>query len=212
MTIPERVAERGVQEIVHFTTNHGCLGSLYTKLLQSRQQLRGDPLVEYLFEPNVAFRKDTAFVDYVSLSVSHINTDFYRTCADSWHRDEPIFWCIMSFDPAVLGHPGVIFATTNNIYTGVTRGQGLAGFDGMFAKTITRWHGNVVHRANHLPANLPTCTQAEALVPTAVSTDYLQRIYVQSANDQSEVVGFTKATFHRDIDVVVDPAKFGSRI
>ena len=211
MTLSRFVRERGIEEVVHFTTNHGCLGTIYTKLLQSRTRLQGDPMVEYLFRPNASLRKDLAYLDHVSLSIEHINHQFYGVSAGAWHRDEPIFWCILAFDPVILSHPAVEFATTNNIYTSVRRGVGLAGLEALYADRVTRWQGNVASRQPGLPAASPTCFQAEALYPGAVSTEHLSRIYVRNTDDQSEVIGFLKATFHRDVDVIVAPQKFESR-
>ena len=168
-------------------------------------------MVEYLFKPNAGLRKDTAYLDYVSLSISHLNHQFYGVSAGSWHRNDPIFWCLLAFDPVIMTHPGVVFATTNNIYTGVNRGQGMGGFQALYADSVTRWYGNTATRLPALPLAYPTCFQAEVLYPQAVSTEHLIRIYVQSHSDQSEVVGFLKATFHRDVDVIVDPSKFGPR-
>jgi hypothetical protein len=211
MTVINCITARQIEEVVHFTTNHGCLGTLYTKLLQSRQRLREDNLVKYLFAPNSELRKDPAYLDHVSLSISHINTQFFNVSANSWHRGEPIFWCILSFNPEILCDAGVEFATTNNIYTSVHRAEGAAGLEALFANTVVRWPGNVVRRTSTMPSYYPTCFQAEALYPSAISTEHLQRIYVRTASDQSEVIGFLKASFHPDVEVLIAPHKFGNR-
>jgi hypothetical protein len=168
-------------------------------------------MVRYLFAANAELRRDLAYLDHVSLSLEHINTEFYRISANKWHRDEPIFWCILAFDPIVLTHNEVVFATTNNIYTSVQRGVGEAGLQRIFANRVVRWAGNTVARTAATPASYPTCFQAEALYPASLSTEHLQRIYVRTAADQSETVGFLKATFHREIDVIVAPEKFDYR-
>ena len=211
MIVADIIAARQIDEVVHFTSSHGCLGTLFTKKLQSRRLLEGDEMVEYLFKPNSALRKDPAYLDHVSLSISHINTQFYNTSSASWHRDEPIFWCILSFNPIILSDTGVEFATTNNIYTCVRRGFGAAGLEALYADQVARWRGNAVNRSPGLLACHPTCFQAEALYPSAISTDHMQRIYVRTQDDQSEVIGFLKATFHPDVDVVIAPEKFGNR-
>lgn len=211
MSLQDEITQRSTHEIVHFTTNHGCLGTLYTGKLQSRARLFDDPMVQYLFSPNTSLRKDVAYLDYVNLSVCHINKHLFDISAESWHRDKPIFWCIMGFYPAIILHDGVEFATTNNMYTGVERGRGQDGFTRLFDQSITQWDGKTVHRRPALAQCYPTCAQAEVLYPGAVSTEHLERIYVRTANEQSEVVGFLKATFHRDVDVLIMPEKFGSR-
>ncbi len=211
MSVAQIIEDRGITEVVHFTTNYGCLGTLYTKTLQSRQRLQNDELVQYLFAPNSSLRKDLDYLDHVSLSIEHINSQFYGISSGSWHRDEPIFWCILSFNPCILSHPDVEFATTNNIYTGVLRAKNAPGLEALYAPQIERWTGNAVRRGSTIRPSFPTCFQAEALYPAAVSTEFLQRIYVFNESDQSEVVGFTKASFHSDVDVVVAPEKFGAR-
>jgi hypothetical protein len=211
VSIAKIIADREIKEVVHFTTNYGCLGTLYTKKLQSRQKLQGDELLEYLFAPNAALRKDQDYLDHVSLSIEHINRHFFSISSGSWHRDEPIFWCILSFNPAILTHPNVEFATTNNIYTGVSRGRDADGLQALYAPKVNLWTGKSTFRGAVTLASYPTCPQAEALYPAAVSTDFLQRIYVCNDSDQSEVVGFTKASFHNDVDVVVAPEMFGAR-
>ena len=211
MTISDQIAAREISEVVHFTTNHGCLGTLYTGTLLSRARLQDDEMVRYLFEVNANLRRDIKYLDHISLSLEHINSEFYDRSANNWHRNEPIFWCILAFDPIVLTHDGVVFATTNNIYTSVLRGTGETGFNRLFAERIIRWVGNSVARKPETKKCYPTCFQAEALYPATLSTEHLQRIYVRTATDQSETIGFLKATFHREVDVVVAPEKFEPR-
>lgn len=211
MSVADVVAARGIGEVVHFTTNHGCLGTLYTNTLLSRARLQDDEMVKYLFAPNAELRRDRAYLDHVSLSIGHINKKFFDTSSNSWHRHEPIFWCILSFNPNVLSDDGVEFATTNNMYTSVRRNFGEDGLNALYADSIELWTGNVIRRPAELPAKFTTCPQAEALYPRAVSTEHLERIYVRNATEQSEVIGFLKASFHRDVDVLVSPEKFGIR-
>lgn len=211
MSVEGVVADRGISEVVHFTTNPGCLGTLYTKNLLSRARLQDDEMVRYLFEPNAELRRDQDYLDHISLTIDHINQPFFSISADKWHRDDPIFWCILAFDPAVLAHEGVVFASTNNIYTSVRRGTGEEGLLRLFAERVTLYNARTASRLAGMRRSYPTCEQAEALYPRSLSTDYLQRIYVRTGAEQSETVGFLKATFHRDVDVVVAPDKFGRR-
>lgn len=212
MSVTDIIAKRGIREVVHFTTSHGCLGTLYTKTLLSRARLQDDEMVRYLFAANAELRRDVAYLDHISLSIEHINTDFYRVSANKWHRNEPIFWCILAFDPVVLSHEGVVFTTTNNIYSSVQRGMGEAGLNHLFAERVVRWSTTpVVTRSLNTKASYPTCFQAEALYPKSLPTEHLQRIYVHTGADQSETIGFLKATFHPEIDVIVAPEKFQDR-
>lgn len=202
---------RGVAELVHFTTNHGVLGALFTRYVRSRQRLEGDRMVEYLFRPNSKFRKDAAYLDYVSLSIERINSHFYGISSGSWHGSEDIFWVVLSFDPEIMNHEGVIFSTTNNIYTSVRRGLGTAGYAALYEQRVAHWNGRYVDRQADLPASWPTCEQAELLYPGEIATQFLRRVYTRSSLEQSEVKGFLKATFHDDIEVVVDASRFERR-
>lgn len=211
MSVASLVGERGINEVVHFTTNPGCLGTLYTKSLLSRARLQDDEMVKFLFEANAELRRDKDYLDHISLSLEHINSQFYGVSANKWHRDDPIFWCILAFDPVILEHDGVVFATTNNIYSSVIRGGGAAGLARLFDDRVVRWWSNSISRVPGMRTCYPTCFQAEALYPGALSTDHLQRIYVKTVKDQSETIGFLKATFHREVDVIVAPEKFEQR-
>jgi hypothetical protein len=178
MTIQDVVSKRGIKEILHFTTNKGLLGILASGALKSRARLPNEQLLEYVYEPNCAERRDGAWLDYVNLSITKINSRLFGISSGSWHRSKDVWWCVLAFDPVVLSHPGVFFATTNNMYTGVRREQGVKGLDALFANKIIRWSGNEVYRPKTHPPHYPTCVQAEALYPKELSTDYLRHVYV----------------------------------
>jgi hypothetical protein len=207
MTILDLANERGVSEILHFTTNKGLLGILYTRLLRSRERLAEDQRLEHILKLNSPTRKDTEWLDYVNLSVSRINTWFF-SCSGRRHANHDMWWAVLAFSPEILDYEGVFFATTNNIYTSVRRQQGEGGFQALFAPTITRWVGNVVVRPVSHPPYFTTCEQAEVLYPAEVSTEWLRRIYVRSEDHVDEVHAQIGAVGHRPVEVVVDASKF----
>ncbi|MBY0446914.1 MAG: DarT ssDNA thymidine ADP-ribosyltransferase family protein, partial [Burkholderiales bacterium] len=136
MTIEEVLRERRITEILHFTTNTGILGILDTKQLKARDRLNDDARLEYIFTPNAKDRaRDSNWHGYVNLSVSRINT-WFATSSGNWHRHKGVWWCIVSFSPEILNHEGVIFTTTNNIYTSVKRAPKVDGFEAMFAQKV----------------------------------------------------------------------------
>ena len=157
---------------------------------------------------NAAFRKDLDWLDYVNLSISRINSRFFSS-SNRWHRDKGIWWCILALDPEILTHDGVYFATTNNRYSGVRRAPGIEGLEVLFAPQSVQWEGRTVVRSASLPRSCPTCEQAEVLYPGEVSTRFLRRIYVATADDASDVHGQLAALDHSPVDVVVDKTKFG---
>ena len=176
MTVADVVRERGIERVLHFTTNSALVGILAEGLL-SRQRLPESKYLEHVYRPNASVRKDLAWLDYVNLSVSRLNWEFFDH-SRRWHADRDVWWCAVVLDPAILSLDGVTFTTTNNIYSGCQRGTGAAGLEAMFAPRVCRWSGNCVERSDGMPRNWTTCHQAEVLVPEAVSVEYLRRICV----------------------------------
>lgn len=205
------IAARGIEEVLHFTTNRGLLGVLHSRAILSKTRLGKEQQLEYIFKSNTAFRKDVAWLDYVNLSISSINSAFFDVSANRWHKDEDIWWCILSLSPGILSHPGVYFTTTNNMYTSVEQTVGEAGLNNMFSPRIVQWNTSIVIRPTTLPSRFPTCEQAEVLYPQMVSTEFLKSVYVRSETDADEISGQLALTSHRDIDLIVDPLKFESR-
>jgi hypothetical protein len=208
MSIADQIVAKGIGSVVHFTTNRGALGVLASRSLKARKRLNEDEQLKHIFQANAASRKDAAWLDYVNLSVSRINEQFFAA-SGNWHREKNFWWCILSFDPQIMTHEGVFFTTTNNMYTGVVQQAGEAGFDQMFAQRVVRWSGNVVQRTLGTADCLTTCKQAEVLYPGEVSTDYLRRIYVKSESDGDELAAQMSVVNHREVEIVVQPDLFG---
>ncbi|MCG2775871.1 MAG: DUF4433 domain-containing protein [Desulfobacterales bacterium] len=211
MTINEIFRQRQITEILHFTTNEGLLGILYSRSIKSRQRLPKEKTLEYIYKPNAVFRKDKEWLDYVNLSISRINYQFFDVSANRWHRHRNIWWCVLSFDPVILSHPGVYFATTNNMYTGVRRNIGANGMEALFDSPIVQWPGQTVRRDSNMPANFPTCSQAEVLYPEELPTEFLQRVYVSTGEDHDDICGQCAGVLHPDIEVKVLPEIFEER-
>lgn len=204
MTIEEIVAARSITEILHFTTNKGVLGVLDSRSLKSRARLNSDERLEYIFQPNAINRdKDLAWLDFVNLSVSRINSDFF-SASGNWHRSKNIFWCVLSFSPEILTHANVHFSTTNNIYTGVKRGSGAVALERMFESEIVRWNGNTVIRSSEANPSYTTCVQAEVLYPGQVSTKYLTKIYVAEEGYADELAGQISMLRHPPIPIEIN--------
>lgn len=207
MTINEIIEQREITEVLHFTTHRGLLGALHSRVVKSRKRLPADVDLQYIYLPNANFRKDVDWLDYVNLSVSRINIDFFKACC-RWHRAEDLWWCIMSFAPVIMTHEGVYFATTNNMYTGVKRGMGAVALESLFAQRVTRWSGNMAVRSLDSPSHFTTCVQAEVLYPGELSVKYLRRIYVIRAEDLDEVHAQLAMTGFQAVEVLLDPERF----
>lgn len=205
------IAHRGVQEILHFTKgSSGLTGILHVRAVQSRQRLERDHRLAYIFEPNAKFRKDKAWLDYVNLSISEINSTFFAA-SGNWHKEKGKWWVILAFDPIIAEHPGVYFTTTNNFYSGVRRDQGATGLQALFVDRISTWQNNTVLRGKNMPSHLTTCEQAEVLYPGEISTSYLRRIYVRDGEDQDDTMAQLETLGHNEIEVVLAPERFFGR-
>jgi hypothetical protein len=207
VTIGEIIQKRGIKEVLHFTTHKGLLGSLHSGAVKSRKRLPAEVNLEFIYQPNAITRKDAQWLDFVNLSISRINKDFFNASC-RWHRAEDLWWCILSFDPSIIEHDGVYFVTTNNIYTGVRRGTGALALENVFAPRITRWSDNIVTRSEELPENFPTCGQSEILYPGELSVKHLRHIYVTRNEDADEVYAQLAMLEFREVNVSVEPDRF----
>lgn len=213
MSIAEIVQSRKIERVLHFTTNRGSLGVLATKALKSRARLNDDALLANIVQFNAPDRsRDAAWHDYVNLSISKINASFFGVSAGKNHKDKDFWWCILDFSPSILSHNGVHFANTNNMYSGVVRAQGPAGLESLFAPEIKQYQSqrqsSMVSRTSSLAPCYPTCSQAEALYPGEVSTDFLQAIYVLADASADELAGQVAAVAHRHVNIEVRPELF----
>lgn len=205
--IAEIIERRGIKEVVHFSTTSGVVGVLASGYLKSRERVSDSERLEYVYKENSQVRRDLDWLDYVNLSITNINSEFFKISSGKWHKDTS--WRILSFLPEVLLHDGVIFANTNNVYPCVRRLKGPQGLEAMFSNDVEwGYYGCIKTRGKrHAPSDT-TDVQAEVLYPKQLSIDYLQRIYVSSEEDQDQVCGVLTALDKCSIDVVVAPNKF----
>jgi hypothetical protein len=208
MSIQDVIHERGITEVLHFTTNKGLVGILYSGVVKPRARLPEEKTLEHIYTPNAAFRKDVAWLNHVNLSIGRINSQFFEVSAGRWHRDKDIWWCILSFDPIILTHDGVCFTTTNNIYPATRRGRGEVGLKALFEQVVYARYGARIDRPSNLELSFPTCEQAEVLYPGDLSTRFLRKVYVARHEDHDDVCGQLAALGLPPLDTVVEPKVF----
>lgn len=191
MTIGSLIKKRGINELMHFTTNLGVVGIFRKECILSRERLPKEATLEFIFSPNSKYRKDIDQLDYVNLSISKINSSFFQISSGNWHRDKypVLFWCILSIDPSIAEHDGVLFSTTNNIYPSTIRGSGLTYFEKLFDETVFGRYNKKIMRPKILEDRYTTCEQAEVLYPRWVPANFIRAIYVSSADDAYDIVG-----------------------
>ena len=181
---------------------------LSRRILPTNKYLENVAFANAKFRPEESahFDKKQDWLDYINLSISEINRSFFDV-SKRWHKDQDVWWVILSFDPAILEHDGVYFATTNNKYEWCERDPGLTGLAKLFAKVVRRegeWSARRGGRADHLP----TCQQAEVLYPSRLSLAFLRCIYV-SEDDQSDMVkSMLRMLDLTDVEVAICPKKF----
>lgn len=202
----ERARERGVTEILHFTTDKGVLGSLRKQCLLPRSQVSDDPDLAFIFNA-VWPVKLPEWIDYISLSVSRINRELFDRAE---HNLPGRWWAVMSFGIGILDTPGVVFTTTNNAYDDVCRrGEGVAGFEDMFAERVPwGYYGTTQYRRPDCPANQPTHRQAEVLYPGQLDLDHLQCVYVRSSEQRRMVRAWCSAFDRAPPAVEIRPEVF----
>jgi len=184
------IVERGITEILHFTTApFGFVGICATNMVRSRDRLDKDKYIEHIYTPNCRSRiKDAEWTDYISLSISRVNKDMLGS-SRGWHADAGIWWVVLSFDPTILTHPGVHFTTTNNSYAAtVRRAIGTEGLADMFSMTVPYgYYGSVHRRRTSMPTHWTTDPQAEVLYPGDLTLEYLRAVYVAQEEDIDHV-------------------------
>ncbi|ACL03150.1 hypothetical protein Dalk_1450 [Desulfatibacillum aliphaticivorans] len=206
MSLEDCIKRRDIEEIVHYTTMNGLIGILATKMVKSRERVAQESLLEYILQLNTPLRKDTGWLDYVSLSISNMNSWLFHFSSKKWHTNSK--FCILSFKPEILSHNGVFFATTNNMYPAVRRGEGETGFEALFAPIVLGRYNAPIIRSPTCHDSCPTCEQAEILYPGELSTDFLLRIYVEEDDDEDSVHGIFGGVGHAKVPVEINPGKF----
>jgi hypothetical protein len=185
------VADRGITEVLHFTTNRGLLGILATGAVLCRDLLREEDYIEAIYTPNCDNRlKDADWTCYVNLSISRVNKDMLDS-SERWHSTEDLWWAVLAFDVSLLAHPGVHFTTTNNTYRpSVQRGTGVSGLHALFADSVEwGYYGCRRSRCSEMPRAWTTDPQAEVLYPERVSVGLLRALYLREPEHVDHVAG-----------------------
>lgn len=207
MTTPPQLArDRGVREILHYTSQKGVMGSIIVDALLSRKQVEETPAVEFIFEGVWDRYRDPRWVDHISLSVSQINLDLFER---SRRRHPDWWWAVMSFDPTLLADNDVWFTTTNNIFPSCRRNPGLAGFEAIFAERVEGRFQRIYDRTElALAPNLPTDLAAEVLYPQRIALDRLQRLYLPGEQHRRTVNAWCEVYGRDELPVEIGAGVF----
>jgi len=208
MTITDIIENRGIGELLHFTTNRGITGMASSNYVLSRSRLSKDKHLEHVYLYNCESRDgDTAWHDYVNLSITTVNRNLFGISEGRWHRGRDGWWCILSITPQVMEHAGVYFATTNNMYTGVSRNVGAEGLEALFAPQTQRWNGKTITRSEGTTPSQPTCPQAEVLYPGRLPLGFVNAVYVKG-NEQCAALESIFELYNAETKVIIAPHLF----
>lgn len=201
MKVSDIARERGIEEILHYTSDKGVLGTVIKDALLSRERVESDPDIAYIFR-GVWEVKEPDWADYISLSLSQVNIDLFKR-ARAKHPDR--WWAVMSFDVNLLDQVGVHFATTNNSYPVCRRNPGVDGFEALFGPRIP-WgrHGSVARRPSDCDPALPTHNAAEVLYPSEIPVHHLRTVYVESPQQSHMIKAWCDAYGKPHLPVEVD--------
>ena len=206
MTIEEIINQRGIAEVVHFTTHPGLTGILHQREIKARSLLKADQILEFILKLNTAKVFDAPWKGHVNLSISRINKALFGY-SENWHPNEN--WRILAFDPSIMCHEGVNFVTTNNAYSQhLHRGVGAQSLNALFADEIQGIYGKPIRRVPGMKDSWTTDVQAEVLYPGTLSTKFLKSIYVRTQDDEDSVAGTLAALQHPEVQIKIAPELF----
>jgi hypothetical protein len=207
VTIESIIQERKISRVLHFTTSPGLIGILASKAVLSRKRLTREKYLEHIAFPNCEIRQDPDWLDHVNLSIEKINTMFLSYAKNGWHAGADLFWCVLSFDPQILKHDEVWFATTNNSYSTVMHCQGASGLSALYAETVKEKPPYVKTRTAKMCSALTTSPQAEVLYPGQLDIKHLREILVSDEKSAEEANGHLEV-FNLTIPITVMPEAF----
>ena len=185
--------QRGITEVLHFTTNRGLVGILSSGAVLSRDALEAADKLEPIRLLNCGSRsKDADWTGWVNLSLTQVNKSMLGT-SQSWHKEDGIWWGVLAFDVSILDDDDVWFTTTNNTYPVVRRGHGIEGLTALFAPRVPwGYYGSSKTRQNKTD-DMTTCEQAEVLYPGSLRLDALRHIYVAEGEHIDQIAGWVTA-------------------
>jgi len=178
--IAERVAERGITRICHFTPSRSL-----AHILSGRSGIRpSSELSESereIFNPTDLQRIDN-HTGHICCSIEYPNGWYMAKARDA----ERLFpdWVVLFVRPIVLSLPDTLFCPRNAAALGGRLLKpGLEAFDAMYARAIDGAGGRTfVRGARHLACS-PTDDQAEVLIPLRIPVEDIVGIAV-SSDDQ----------------------------
>ena len=161
-----------ITRLIHFTPLVNLLGMLNCHAIMPMERVRAyalahpeSELLDYI-QRNDKLRLDRR-TDCINLSLQQPNFPLFRRfrlnlCNVMGVPD--LAWCVLELDPTLCAYPGVNFTTTNAAANRARWGQGLTGFEALFATPT---------------ANAPRDQQAETLYPGDIPLSAIRAICVK---------------------------------
>lgn len=185
MTIAQRIIERKINSLYHFTTIENLFSILerefiYSRTLIDQLKLTNDGFYTGDYVDHMDAERLDGLRDYINLSLSRPHwylLNKYSQRPELKHFD----WCILQLNTEPLLRPNTLFSVCNaasNVAKRYGVSPGLIAFDNLFREQVET--PNKVYTRHNLPLHFTTDIQAEVLVKDQISIQNIKSVFLPS--------------------------------
>ena len=210
--IQKIVRDRGITQLVHFTTLQNLFGIVEMdgliardNLIQIAAQRKDQYLLDYIaFNDSVRLDMHTG---HINLSIQHPNPLLFRRFRQRFAQCD--VWCVLLIAPECMTIPGTLF-TLGNAASRHVRSAGIgsnsADLEAMFGDTIltgNQYEQRTLTRKELAPC-YPTDPQAEVMIPSRVP---LAKIFAMAFDCETSSLRARAALKVRDPNAQIPESK-----
>lgn len=185
MTIAQRINERKIDSLYHFTTIENLFSILerefiYSRALIDQLKLTNDGFYTGDYVEHMDAKRLDGLRNFINLSLSRPNwflLNKYSQRTELKHFD----WCLLQLNIEPLLRSETLFSVCNaasNAAKNYGINPGLNAFDNMFKEQIKTPYKTYIRQ--NLPSYFTTNIQAEVLVKDQISTQNIQTVHLPS--------------------------------
>jgi hypothetical protein len=185
MTIAQRVIEREINNLYHFTTMENLFSIMerefiYSRSLIDKLKLENDGYFTGDYVDHMDAERLDGLRDFINLSLSRPHWYLlkkYSQRPQLRHFD----WCILKLNSEPLLRPNTLFSVCNaasNAAKNYGVNVGLIAFENMFRERVEA--ATNVYTRQHLPLHFTTDIQAEVLVKDKISIQNITGVFLPS--------------------------------
>lgn len=211
MTIAQRINERKIDSLYHFTTIENLFSILerefiYSRTLIDQLKLTNDGFYTGDYVDHMDPERFNGLRDYINLSLSRPHwylLNKYSKRPELKHFD----WCILQLNTEPLLRPDTLFSVCNaasNAAKNYGIYPGLNAFDNMFKEQVKT--SSKIYSRQNLPSHFTTDIQAEVLVKDQISTQNIQTVHLPSEKKLKQYqAAFNLLSLKSDLFAVNEP-------